>query len=161
MVPPAIERFITALATIQTRTDKVISVPNIAETTNGQVRDIHRVARLIDGDIHVGKWRHEAIEGVTPGAMSVGDYIQIQLDIPLRVDVDGTVHEVGTVEQTILSAAVVEVDDTTVHVEPDLNDTVHERLVREPQAGWAPAGKTAVRSRPHPTVAPPTSEASG
>lgn len=155
MVPPAVERFITALATIQTRTDQIILIPNITDTTDGQVRDIHRVARLINGDINVGKWRHEAIEGVTPDAMTVGEHIQIQLDIPLRVDVGGTVHEVGTVEQTILSATVVEVDDTTVHIEPNLNDTAHERLVEGPQGGWAPAGKTPVRSRPHPTTEPP------
>lgn len=79
--------------------------------------------------------------------MAVGEHIQIQLDIPLRVRVEGVVLEVGTVEQTILSATVIEIDDSTVYIEPNLNDTVHERLIDGPQGGWAAAGKTAVRAR--------------
>jgi hypothetical protein len=150
MVPPSIDQFVTSLTTIQTRTAQVIRIPDITEITNGEVRDIHRVARLIDGDINVGKWRREAIEGVATGSMEVGEHIQIQLDIPLRVRVGGEVVEVGTVEQTILSASIVDIDDTTVYIEPNLNDTAHERLVDGPQGGWAPAGKTAVRARRHP-----------
>jgi hypothetical protein len=150
MVPPSIDRFVTSLTTIQTRTAQVIRIPDITEITNGEVRDIHRVARLIDGDTNVGRWRREAIEGVAPGSMDVGEHIQIQLDIPLRVRIGGEVLEVGTVEQTILSATVVEIHGSTILVEPNLNDTVHERLVDGPQGGWAPAGKTAVRARRYP-----------
>ena len=150
MVPPSIDQFVTSLSTIQTRTTQVIRIPDITDMTNGEVRDIHRVARLIDGDINVGKWRREAIEGVARGSMEVGEHIQIQLDIPLRVRVEGEVLEVGTVEQTILSATVVDIDGTTVYIEPNLSDTVHERLVDGPQGGWAPAGKTAVRARRYP-----------
>ena len=150
MVPPAIDQFVTSVSTIQTRTTQVIRIPDITEITTGDLRDIHRVARLIDGDTNVGKWRSETIEGVASGSMEVGEHIQIQLDIPLRVKIDGAVLEVGTVQQTILSATVVEVDGSTVYVEPNLNDTVHERLVDGPQEGWAPAGKTIVRSRPYP-----------
>jgi hypothetical protein len=151
MVPPSIDRFIASLATIQTRTNHVIRIPDIAEVTDGEVRDIHRAARLIDGDTYVGKWRREAIEGVAPGAMEVGEHIQIQLDIPLRVKIEEEILNLGTVEQTILSATVVEIDDSTVYIEPNLNDTGHERLVDGPQGGWAPAGKTAVRARRCPT----------
>lgn len=157
MVPPSIDRFVTSLATIQSRTTQVIRIPELTEITNGEIRDIHRVATLIDGDTSVGKWRREAIEGVAPGSMEVGEHIQIQLDIPLRVRIGAEVLEVGTVEQTILSATVVETDGTTVYIEPNLNDTVHERLVDGPQGGWAPVGKTAVRARRYPpTDAEPT-----
>jgi len=152
MVPPSLDRFITSLATIQTRTNQVIRIPDITEITNGEVRDIHRVARLINGDTNVGKWRREGIEGVSPGSMKVGEHIQIQLRIPLRIEIDGTVLKVGTVEQTILSAKVIEVDGTTAYIEPNLNDTVHEHLVDGPQGGWAPAGKTAVRARQYPSA---------
>ena len=82
--------------------------------------------------------------------MEVGEHIQIQLDIPLKVRIGAEVLEVGTVEQTILSAAVVETDGTTVYIEPNLNDTAHERLVDGPQGGWAPVGKTTVRARRYP-----------
>jgi len=150
MVPPSIDRFVTSLTAIQTRTSQVIRIPNVTEITDAEVRDIHRVARLIDGDTNVGKWRRESIEAVAPGSMEVGEHIQIQLDIPLRVRIEGEVLEVGTLEQTILSATVVEIDGTTVYVEPKLNDTVHERLVDGPQGGWAPAGKTSVRARRYP-----------
>lgn len=157
MVAPSIDQFVSSLATIQTRTSRVIRIPDMTEITHGEVRDIDRVARLIDGDINVGRWRRQAIEGVEPAAMHVGDHIQIQLDIPLRVRIGGDALEVGTVEQTILSAAVVEIDGTTVYIEPNLNDTVHERLVDGPQAGWAPAGKTTVRARRYsPADAQPT-----
>jgi hypothetical protein len=158
MVPPSIDRFVASLATIQTRTTQVIRIPEISGITNGEVLDIHRAARLIDGDINVGKWRREAIEGVAQGAMAVGEHIQIQLDIPLRVRIDGAVLEVGTVEQTILSATIVEIDGSAVYIEPNLNDTVHERLVDGPASGWAPAGKTAVRARQYPVTGeePPT-----
>lgn len=150
MVPPSIDRFVTSLAMIQTRTSQVIRIPEITEITIDEVRVIHRVARLIDGDTNVGKWRRQSIEGVAPGSMEVGEHIQIQLDIPLRVRIEGVVLKIGTVEQTILSATVVEIDGTTVSIEPNLNDTVHERLVDGPQGGWAPAGKTAVRARRYP-----------
>ncbi len=150
MVPPSVDQFVTSLATSQTRTNEVIRIPDITEITNGEIRDIHRAARLIDGEINVGKWRQEAIEGVAPGSMEIGEHIQIQLDIPLTVRAEGEVLEVGTVEQTILSAIVVDINETTVHIEPNLNDTVHERFVDSPQAGWAPAGKTSVRARPYP-----------
>lgn len=152
MLPPSIDWFVTSLATIQTRTNRVIRIPDITEITNGEVRDIDRAARLIDGDTNVGRWRREAVEGVAPGAMEVGEHIQIQLDIPLRVKVDGEILEVGTVEQTILSATVVEIDGSTVHIEPNLNDTAHERLAEGPQGGWAPAGKTSVRARRYPSA---------
>jgi hypothetical protein len=69
---------------------------------------------------------------------------------PLRVRIEGEVLEVGTVEQTIVSATVVEIDGSAVYIDPYLNDTVHERLVDGPQGGWAPAGKTAVRARRYP-----------
>lgn len=82
--------------------------------------------------------------------MEVGEHIQVQLDIPLRVTIEGAALEIGTVEQTILSATVVEADGTTVYIEPNLNDTVHERLVDGPQGGWAPVGKTVVRARRYP-----------
>jgi hypothetical protein len=150
MVPPSIDRFVTALTTIQTRTSQVIQIPDVTQITDGEVRDIHRVARLIDGDTNVGKWRRQSIEAVAPGSMEVGEHIQLQLDIPLRVRIEGEVLEVGTVEQTILSATVVEIDGTTVYIEPKLNDAVHERLVDVPQGGRAPAGKTSVRARRYP-----------
>ena len=150
MVPPSIDRFVTSLTSIQTRTAQVIGIPDVTKITSGEMRDIHRVASLIDGDTNVGKWRREAIEGVAPGSMAVGEHVQLQLDIPLRVRIEGEILEVGTVEQTILSASVVEVHGSTVCIEPNLNDTVHERLVDGPQGGWAPAGKTAVRARQYP-----------
>ncbi len=151
LVPPAIERFVTSIATIQTRTSQVIRIPDITDITINEVRDIHRAARLIEGETNVGTWRRQSIEGVAPGSMEVGEHIQIQLDLPLRVRISGEVLEVGTVEQTILSATVTDIEGTTVHIEPNLNDTVHERLVASPQGGWAPAGKTAVRARQYPT----------
>lgn len=151
MVPPAVDRFVAALAAIQTRTNEIICIPDLTGITNGEVHDVYRAAGLINGETNVGTWRHEKIEGVSPGAMEVGEHIQIQLDIPLRVKLDGAVHEIGTVEQTVLSAKVIEVEGSTVYIEPQLNDTVHERLVEGPSGGWAPAGKTAVRSRPCPT----------
>jgi hypothetical protein len=151
MVPPSIDKFITSLTTIQTRTNQIIRIPDLTQITDGEVRDIHRAARLIDGDIYVGKWRREAIEGVTSGSMKVGEHIQIQLDIPLRVKIEEEILELGTVEQTIQSATVVEIDGSTVYIEPNLNDTGHERLVDRPRGGLAPAGKTSVRARQHPT----------
>lgn len=147
MVPPAVDRFIAALAKIQTRTNSVIRIPDFTEITNGEIQDILRASRLIDGDTNVGKWRLQKIEGVTPGSMEVGEHIQVQLCIPLRVKVEEAVLEVGTVEQTILSAKVIEVDGTTTYIEPNLNDTVHERLVNALQASSAPAGKAVVRAR--------------
>lgn len=150
MVHPSIDQFVTSLTTIQTRTTQVIRIPDITKITNGEVRDIHRAARLIDGDTNVGRWRSQSIEGVAPSSMEVGEHIQVQLDIPLRVTIEGAALEIGTVEQTILSATVVEADGTTVYIEPNLNDTVHERLVDGPQGGWAPVGKTVVRARRYP-----------
>ena len=98
----------------------------------------------------LGTWNKQTIVGVEPGKISPGEHLQIQMDVPLRVAIDGTELELGTVEQTVLSAVAVSVDGTTVHIEPNLNDTVHERLVPVPQPGKAPAGKIAVRSRPYP-----------
>lgn len=154
LVPPAIDRFVTSLATIQTRTTQIIRIPEIDGVTIDEVRDLHRVASLINGEINVGKWRRETIEAVDPSSMEIGEHIQIQLDLPLRVKVGDDILEVGTVEQTILSAIVVGIDGTTTRVEPNLNDTVHERLVDDPDGGWAPSGKTAVRSRKYPTADP-------
>lgn len=150
MVPPTIDRFVTALATIQTSTNHVIRIPDVTQLTNGEVRMIHRAAALISGDTHVGTWNKQTIVGVEPGKIAPGEHLQIQMDVPLRVAIDGTELELGTVEQTVLSAVAVSVDGTTVHIEPNLNDTVHERLVPVPQPGKAPAGKIAVRSRPYP-----------
>lgn len=152
MVPPLIDRLVTSLATIQTRTSEIIQIPDISVTTMDEVRDIHRVARLLDGDINVGEWRRESIDGVAPGTNELGDHLQMQFDIPLRVRTGDKIVDVGTVEQTILSATVVEIDGTTVYIEPHLNNTVHERLVDGPQGGWAPAGKTPVRTRRYPAA---------
>ena len=158
LVPPAIDRLVTSLATIQTRTPQVIRIPDVTQMSIREVEDIHRAARLIDGEINVGRWRRDTIEGVAPGSMEVGEHIQIQLDIPLRVRLDGEVLEVGTVEQTILSATVTDIEGKTVYIEPNINDTVHERLVNGPRDGWAPAGKTTVRGRRYPIAdaEPPT-----
>lgn len=150
MVPPSVEDFIASLATIQTEANGVIRIPDLAEITNAEVKDIHRVARLIGGDISVGNWRRQEIEGIPPGSLEVGEHIQIQVDIPLRVEVGGIRHEVGTVEQTVLSAIVVEVDGVSAFIEPNLNNTIHERLVDKPQGGDVPAGKTPVRARKYP-----------
>lgn len=150
MVPPSIDRFVTSLATIQTRTNHVIRIPDVTQLTNGEVRMIHRAAALISGDTHVATWNQQTILGVEPGAISAGEHLQIQVDVPLRVTIDGAELELGSVEQTVLSAVVVSAAGSTVRIEPNLNDTIHERLVPAPQAGKAPAGNVAVRSRPHP-----------
>jgi len=150
MVPPSIDRFVTSLETIQTRTNHVIRIPDVTQLTNGEVRMIHRAAALISGDIHVATWNQQTILGVEPGTIWAGAHLQIQVNIPLRVTIDGTEFELGTVEQTVLSAVVVSVDGSTVRIEPNLNDTVHECLVPAPQSGKAPAGNVAVRSRPYP-----------
>lgn len=149
MVPPMIDQFVTSLAIIQTRTKQVIRVPDVTQITNGDVRAIHRAAALIRGDTHVGTWNQQTILGVEQGRVSYGEHLHIQVDVPLRVTIDGTKLELGTVEQTILSAVVISIDGTTVQIEPNLNDTVHELLIPAPRPGKAPAGKVAVRSRPY------------
>lgn len=161
MVPPSIDRLVTSLTTIQTRTTQVIRIPDITEITNGEVRDIHRVARLIDGDTNVGRWRREAIQGVAPGSMEVGEDIQIQLDIPLRVRIGGEVLEVGIVEQTILSATVADVDGSTVFVEPiSTTPSMNASSIAPKVDGLRPARQQCVLGGTHPpTLSQPTARA--
>jgi hypothetical protein len=150
MVPPSIDRFVSSLATIQSRTAQIIQIPDITGMTKGEVRKAHRAAALIDGSVHIATWDRTEIHGVDPGTISAGEHLQIQVDIPLEVTINGNALVLGTVEQTVVSGTVVSVDGTTAVLEPNLNDTVHERLIEAPRPGNAPAGNVPVRSRPYP-----------
>ncbi|WP_460599671.1 hypothetical protein [Flexivirga lutea] len=150
MVPPSVDRFVSSLATIQIRTAQIIQIPDITEMTKGDVKKVHRAAALIDGSVHIATWDRAQIHGVDPGTISAGEHLQIQMDIPLNVTIDGTALELGTVEQTVVSGTVVSVDGTTAVLEPNLNDTVYERLIEAPRPGDAPVGNVAVRCRPYP-----------
>lgn len=150
MVPPSVDRFVTSLATIQSRTAQIIQIPDFIGMAKGEVAKVDRAAALIDGFVHIATWDRIEIHGVDPGAISAGEHLQIQVDIPLKVTIDANALELGTVEQTVLSGTVVSVDGTTAVLRPNLNDTVHERLIEAPRPGIAPAGNVSVRSRPYP-----------
>jgi hypothetical protein len=53
MVPPSIDRFVSSLATIQSRTAQIIQIPDITGMTKGDVKKVHRAAALIDGSVHI------------------------------------------------------------------------------------------------------------
>lgn len=161
MVPPSIERFVTSLATIQTRTNEVILVPDVSQMTNVEVRDVHRAAALISGDTQVGVWKEQTIRGVEPGKIAEDEHIQIQVEVPLRVELNDSLIDLGVVEQTILSAVVTSVDGTDVHIEPKLNDTVHERLLPPLETLPKPGGSLPVRSRPYPDQHPEPTDPAG
>jgi hypothetical protein len=161
MVPPSIDKFVTSLATIQTRTNHLIRIPDLSQMTNREVRDVHRAAALISGDTQVGIWNKQTIQGVEPGKLAPGEHIQLQVEVPLRIELNETLIELGVVEQTILSTVVTSIDGTQVRVEPKLNNTVHERLVPSPGAPLEPGGTLPVRSRKYPDHHPEASDPIG
>lgn len=152
LIPPAIDRFIKALATIQTRTTRVIRIPDMTELTSGEHSQIQRVADLLEGGTRVAKWNDLEVNGVQNGAMEPGGHYQLQVEVPLMVTIGGVKLELGGVEQTLLSALVDLVEGDLVRLVPNLNNTVHERYIDEVNLGGAPVGHAAARVRPYPEV---------
>jgi hypothetical protein len=152
LVPPAVERFVTALATIQRQTSHVIHVPDVTELTTGERRRIQRAADILEGGIRVANWDVVEIVGVPNGTLEQGAHYQLQVEVPLKVTIDGLQLELGGVEQTLLSAVVDRVDGDRVRLLPNVNKTLHERFVEVANPGDAPAGMTTVRGRPYPEL---------
>jgi hypothetical protein len=152
LVPPAVERFVTALATIQRQTSHVIHVPDVTELTTSELRRIQRAADILEGGIRVANWDVVEIHGVPNGTLEQGAHYQLQVEVPLKATIDGLQLELGGVEQTLLSAVVDRVDGDRVRLLPNVNKTVHERFVELANPGDAPAGMTTVRGRPYPEV---------
>lgn len=153
IVPPAIDRFVAALATIQAHTSQVIYVPDVAELSSADRRQILRAAELLEGGVRVAKWDGTAVKGVDPSRIAVGGHYQLQLEIPLRVDIKDIKLELGGIEQVVLSAVAERLDGDVAHLRPHLNDTVHERFITAADRADAPQGNTVVRSRPYPESA--------
>lgn len=161
LVPPAVERFIAALGVIQTRTSNVIHVPDIAELTMGERRQIQRAAELLEGGTRVRKWDGVEVDGVQPGTLEEGGHYQLQVEVPLKVTLDGVELELGGIEQTLLSAVVDRVESQRVRLVPSLNNTVHERYIDEADRGDAPDGQTTVRGRRYPELPASRSDREG
>ncbi|MGB8505798.1 hypothetical protein, partial [Mycobacterium sp.] len=161
IVPPAIDRFVAALATIQHHTTEMIRVPDVTRLGSKDRRQILRAAELLEGGVRVTNWDRTVVKGVDRDKIEAGGHYQLQLEIPLKVTIDELEHELGGVEQLVLSAIVERIEGDTAYLRPHLNNTVHERHINAIDRGGAPPGNTMVRSRPYPQLPAPAADETG
>jgi hypothetical protein len=145
---PAVERIVSALATIQTQTKHIITIPDVTALSREELQQVGRAAALIEGGTRVGTWTHLNFDVFSDDTV-VGEHIQVEVYLPLKVTLEGTEVEVGAVKSTLSSAEVESVTTGEVRLVPKLNDTVYEVFVAEIPVG-APENRGLVRNRPHP-----------
>jgi hypothetical protein len=77
LVPPAVARFVRALATIQTTTSTPIVIPDVAGLSPEELAAIRRAASLIDGRTMVSTWKPFAVEKHPEIELELGGHYQV------------------------------------------------------------------------------------
>lgn len=161
VVDPLVERLVQALVSIQTRTSTPLNIPDMSEFTGGEVNQILRAGRLIDGTTLVGKWHRASVEGFPEGTLEVGSHYQLAIYERLIVTLEGVDHVLGAVEHILLSAVIEDGGNGTRRAIPNLNDTVHSVFIEkmpEVTSEGVPAGAVPVRGKQFPDPEPDRSE---
>lgn len=147
-LPQFLARYITALAALQPHTATPIVVPDLATVTGQLAQRVLTAAKLLDGQTIVGTW--EPFEFETHGDASIdtnGHYQFATIDA-LTVEVGNQTLTLGAVQNTLLSAKLMDLGDGRLRAEPHLNDTGQQAFA--PGESIPPAGRSPVRSRPAP-----------
>lgn len=147
LVPPWVAKFVKALTIIQARTSKVIQIPELSDVPSRDLRQVERVADLLEGGTRVVRWENVKSEGVPARAVAVGEHHQLWIEANLWVQIDGERLIVGGVKQIVDSAVVRSVEGSEVTFEPGLNSTMYESFIDSPDFRDAPVGMTTVRAR--------------
>lgn len=145
LVDPAIERFVRALAIIQTRTTTPILIPDLETLSANDEYAIQRAASLIEGHTVVGTWADMRFDINSDIDFNPAEQYQIAATQPLVVPINGQDLVLGGVENTALSARIDVRQGDTVRVVPGLNDTLHINFV--PNLPDSSPGRYPVRYR--------------
>ncbi|UKJ64855.1 hypothetical protein H1Q78_05575 [Cellulosimicrobium cellulans] len=141
LLPLSAARYITALAALQSHTTTPIVVPDLATVTGALAQRVLTAAKLLDGQTIVGTWTAFEFAGDASATLDTGGHYQLAVIEPLKVAVGDTALDLGTTQNTLLSAKLTEVGGGRLKAEPQLNDAGHRELAPHeptPHAGRAP-----------------------
>lgn len=147
-LPLFVARYISALATLQAHTPKLIVVPDLKTVTGRDAQTVLRAAKLLNGQTIVGTWKAMEFDTDEAVAFDPEGHYQLATIEPLTAVIGTDRVTLGAVQNTLISVKLTGLGNGRVRAEPHLNNTAYQLYA--PDEAVPPADRKPVRYRSAP-----------